>query len=396
MTSSTNGVGRIGDAELAAQWTQDANVVEAVEQFIRAYCVLPAAAYLPLAIWCIATFLPLVFDCFAYLALLSPAKRCGKTRALEVLELLCARPWRGTAPTPAALFRIMSDCPTLLLDEIEGLRSGKNSSESQLAVLAVLNAGHRRGATVPRCAGKDQHLEFHPVYGPKVFAAIGRLPDTISDRAICIDMQRKTSAQKVERFLFTRAAAAAKPIRAAVARWASDNEKNVRIAYESLPDLTWLSDRDADLWSPLFSAASVAIPGRMPELRSAALVLATAKSADDLASSLPIRLLSDIRSVWPEGSAHISSASLVEKLREVDESPWREYETNARKVAKWLRPFSVLTRKVRIGSITVQGYLRSEFDDAFARYVTDDSSLSGTSGTTRVNTGENHTFRSGT
>ena len=119
---------------------------------------------------------------------------------LEVLELVCARVWRGAAPTPAALYRMMTNCPTLLLDEVEMLR-GKNVSETQQAVLAVLNAGHRAGATVPRCAGKDNHLEFFPVYGPKAFAAIGKLPDTLGDRSICIAMQRRLPWPKTRALL---------------------------------------------------------------------------------------------------------------------------------------------------------------------------------------------------
>ena len=31
-----------------------------------------------------------IFDCFPYLTITSPTKRCGKTRFAEILELLCA------------------------------------------------------------------------------------------------------------------------------------------------------------------------------------------------------------------------------------------------------------------------------------------------------------------
>src|ERR1035441_9083037 len=69
----------------------------AVEGFIRRFSVLPTDAYLPVAIWTIATHTAHSFDCFPYLALFSPAKRCGKTRLLEVLDQLALNPWRGTA-----------------------------------------------------------------------------------------------------------------------------------------------------------------------------------------------------------------------------------------------------------------------------------------------------------
>jgi hypothetical protein len=67
------------------------NAIQEAETFIRRYAILPDAAYLPLAAWAVATYVPDAFDAFPYVALLSPAKRCGKTRVLELLELLCAK-----------------------------------------------------------------------------------------------------------------------------------------------------------------------------------------------------------------------------------------------------------------------------------------------------------------
>src|SRR5262249_4740205 len=152
------------------------------------YVVLPAATYLAAALWAIATHAAEQFDCYPYLALVSAVKRSGKTRLAEVLETLVCRPWRGTAPTPAALFRMLEQAPTLLLDEVEAF-NGKSKSETTLILLAVLNAGHRKGSTVPRCEGPKQEVRQFHVYGPKLFAAIGRLPDTLLDRSIVLRMK---------------------------------------------------------------------------------------------------------------------------------------------------------------------------------------------------------------
>jgi Protein of unknown function (DUF3631) len=372
------------------------DVLGELERFLRRYVVLPDAAYLPLAVWVLATYLAKVFDCFPYLALLSPAKRCGKTRLLEVLEILCWESWRGTAPTPAALFRMMTRCPTLLLDEVEALKAGKNTSETQQAILAILNAGHRRGATVPRCAGKDQHLEFFPVYGPKAFAAIGKLPDTLADRSIVVTMQRRKAEQRISRFLFGRAKGEVELLVECLAKWSKEHDEDSRAAYESTTDLTWLSDRDADLWMPLFAVCSVAAPGRVSELKENATALTGAKTGDDLDDSLPLRLLSDIRAIWPDGTLHISSATLLELLRAIEDAPWLEYEVTARKLAKWLRPFGASPRQVRVGNVTVKGYQRAEFEEAFTRYLSDTQVQSETTETTRANTGENLLFPSET
>jgi hypothetical protein len=363
------------------------DVIGDIEKMIRKYVILPQSAYLPLAIWCAATRLADCFECFPYLALLSPAKRSGKTRLLEVLETLCAKVWRGTAPTSAALYRMMSECPTLLLDEVEGLR-GKNVSEVQQAVLAVLNAGHRRGATVPRCDGKDNKVVFFPVYGPKAFAAIGKLPDTLSDRSIIISMQRRTAAEQVSRFLLGRAKGEAQPIIEAVDGWSLLHDQDVRAAYESFDDLAFLSDRNSDLWTPLFALCSVAAPERLAELKTSALVLSEAKEAADVEDSLPIHLLGDMWEVWPVSAVHLATTDLLARLRELPESPWSEIDLTARKLARMLRPFEVERRQVRIGTITTKGYTRADLETAANRYLPSVTKKSETSETTCMNTSD--------
>ncbi len=364
------------------------DVIDGAESFIRRFCILPSAAYLPLAAWAVATHMPDAFDCFPYIALLSPAKRCGKTRVLEVLELLTSKAWRGTSATSAALFRMMKDVPTLLLDEVESLRNSK-PSESAQAVLAVLNAGHRKGATVPRCDGPEHEVRHFPVYGPKAFATIGTLPDTLSDRCIHVTMQRKTDSQTVGRFLQGRAKADAVPLQASLAKWAKTHKKAISSAYESIDDLKFLSDdRDADLWMPLFSVCTVAAPGRLDELQRCALVLSGAKAAGDVEDSLSLKLLADIQNVWPAGADRLTTASMLERLKDIAESPWAAHDLNANRLSAMLRPFAVTPRQIRIGSETSKGYMKANLQDAFSRYLPRNGALPETSETTRVDSGD--------
>jgi len=365
----------------AAECTVDpAQVVANVERFIKRFVVLPEATYLPISLWAISTHTAQRFECFPYLALLSPAKRCGKTRLLEVLEMLAVKPWRGTAPTPAALYRMMADSPTLLLDEVEALNS-KTKSESAQAILAILNAGHRKGATIPRCDGPKHELKHFPVYGPKAFAAIGRLPDTLTDRSIVITMQRRTKDQKVERFLTARATAESKPIRESAANFVATYQGAIEQMYNRLldTDLEFLGDRDADLWIPLFAICSVSAPDRLAELKKCAVTLSGAKAGDDTDDSLPLTLLAHIKAVWPTGQGRCDTASLIEKLKAGDESPWAEYELSARKLAKMLRPFGVEARSVRVSDRTLRGYEYESLVPAFSRYLEVQSATCATS-----------------
>ena len=343
-------------------------VIMSAESFIRRFCILPDATYLPLATWAAATHLPDAFDAFPYIALLSPAKRCGKTRVLEVLELLTSKAWRGTSATSATLFRMMEDVPTLLLDEVEALGNSK-PSESAQAVLAVLNAGHRKGATIPRCVPPDFKVHHFPVYGPKAFAAIGTLPDTLADRCIHVMMQRKAPSQTVDRFLQGRAKADAAPIQKSLAEWANSCQESICHAYENMNDLKFLSDRDADLWMPLFAVCTVAAPERLDELQRCAVALSGAKAASDVEDSLPLKLLADMQKVWPTGADRMTTAMLLQRLKKIAESPWAAHDLSPNRLSTMLRPFSVASRQIRVGSETVKGYLRASLDEAFCRYL---------------------------
>jgi hypothetical protein len=362
-------------------------LLERVEQFIRRYVIMPTAAYLAVALWAIATHAVQHFDTFTYLAVVSAAKRSGKTRLAEVLETIVRLPWRGTAPSPAALYRMLEKAPTLLLDEVE-VFSGRNKSETTQILVSVLNAGHRRGATIPRCDGPKQEVRYFPVYGAKLLAAIGRLPDTLMDRSIIIHMKRRTTAQKVERFRQARASAEAKPIHDGAARFVQVNHRAIEQAYHHIQDndLGFLGDRDADLWSALFSICSITDPERLGDLKTCALTLSAAKEKDDVDDSLALTLLRDIREVWPGlkdkcPEDKCETAVLLEKLKALEESPWCDPKSplTAHKLARLSRPFDVEPRNIQIGERRPKGYLYAQLKDAFDRYLDEKSATHATS-----------------
>jgi hypothetical protein len=359
-------------------------LIAEVEAFITRYVVLPSAARLPVALWAITTHLFDSFDAFPYLNLSSPTPRCGKTRLLEVLELIVARPWRGTAPTEAALFRfIEANQPTLLLDEVEGL-SKRHASDRDTAVLAILNAGYKRGQTVPRCVGNSHELQNFRVYCPKAFAAIGHLPATLADRSIVIQMQRRSPGESVARFRFERARREVGPTRLSMERAVKAFAGEIQKTYSELPELTFLSDRDEEIFSPLFAVCAVLAPGRVRELEKSAKKLCDVKAGDALDDSLGLRLIHDMASTWPEGQAACLTKGVLESLSGIEDAPWKsEHELNPRRLARMLRPFEVLPRQVRTVSSEGKGYLFAELKRAISRYPAPERE---TSETTRMNT----------
>ncbi len=110
-----------------------AELLESVAGFVDRYVEFKSEAQLDtVGLWVLHSWVAEAAYTTPYLAILSPEKRSGKTRLLEVLESLCARPWRMLAPSEAVLYRKLNqDKPTVLLDE--GGRSLQRVDRAQRA-----------------------------------------------------------------------------------------------------------------------------------------------------------------------------------------------------------------------------------------------------------------------
>lgn len=212
-----------------------ADVLATVDRFV----VLPGPAErLALGLWALHSWAFSSAHCTPYLLVLSPERRAGKTRLLEVLELLAARPWRVAGSSEAAMFRkIEAHNPTLLLDEVDAIFGSHTERTEPLR--AVLNAGNRPGSSIPRCVGEGskQTVVDFDVYCAKVLAGIdtGQLPDTIVDRAITVTMKRRTAAEPVQRFRHRHAKAQTEALREQLAVWAAAAADDLRDAEPELP-----------------------------------------------------------------------------------------------------------------------------------------------------------------
>src|SRR5262249_33317140 len=103
------------------------------------------------------------FESTPRLALLSAEKQSGKTRTLEVIELLAPRSRHTSNLTSAALFRLVgAEQPTILMDEADTyFRSGDQTHEE---LRGLVNAGHRKGAVAYRCVGQNQEVRSFPAF----------------------------------------------------------------------------------------------------------------------------------------------------------------------------------------------------------------------------------------
>src|SRR5262249_34238105 len=140
--------------------------------------------------------------------------------------------------------RISATTPTLLLDETDAIFNRK--AETTEGLRACLNAGNKRGTTVPRCVPPRMEIAEFEVFCPKVLCGIGGLPATITDRSIPIEMRRKQPGDRIERFRSRKARELAAPLTADLERWAENATGHVEL---KLVENEYLADEDGPLAS---------------------------------------------------------------------------------------------------------------------------------------------------
>jgi hypothetical protein len=161
--------------------------------------------------------------------------------------------------------------------------------------------------------------------------------------------------------------------------------------------LPGLDDRAVDNWEALLAIADAA-GGEWPErARAAALALSSAERGgqDDAHGEL---LLADVRGLFAETAATaIPARALLERLLAMDERPWPEANRGrpltARQLGVRLGRFGIGSRTVRTGSVTTRCYVRADFDDAFSRYLPEQSVLRVTTPESAANLAESEPSR---
>lgn len=358
------------DQEAAAS-SDGAAVLRDIETFLARFVAYPSEhAKVAHALWIAHTHLMPCWESTPRIAFLSPEPGSGKTRALEVSELLVPRPVEAINATPAYLFRKVSDkegLPTILFDEIDTLFGPKAKENEEIR--GILNAGHRRGAMAGRCVvrGKAVETEELPAYCAVALAGLGNLPDTILTRSVVVRMRRRAPNERVEAYRRRIHAPQGHALRERLSIWASLVESRLTNAYPEMP--AGIEDRPADVWEALLAVADGAGGDWPQRARVAAVTLVTA-SREGI-PSLGVALLADMRRIF-EIRDSISTEDIIKALCSLEEAPWSDIRgkpLDPRRLANYLRPYNVQSKVVRIGTSTFRGYARADLWDAWTRYL---------------------------
>ncbi|WP_371787280.1 DUF3631 domain-containing protein [Streptomyces albidoflavus] len=379
-----------------------AELLDRVEKFHRRFNRFPReAAYVAVALWDAHAHLVEAFETTPRIAFLSPEPGSGKSRALEIIEILTPRAVSTASASANALYRLVDAAegrPTVLFDEVDtifGPAAGDNE-----ALRGFLNTGYRRIGGAIRCIGdgSNQTAQTFSSYCAVALAGLGHLPDTVSTRSIIIRMRKRAPNERVEPYRQRVHEKQGHALRDELATWAEQVYDTVANAWPAMPD--GVSDRPADVWEPLIAIADAA-GGDWPDRARAACTELIAAAHDNDEASLGIRLLTDLRDRVFQGADRMPTAVILELLLALEDSPWTDLDgrpltprTLARMLGEYVttdnKPIKPRSIRTATGGVP-KGYYATDLTDAWARYCpppSQESATAATSATPQVNATE--------
>ncbi|MFZ4240732.1 DUF3631 domain-containing protein [Streptomyces murinus] len=378
--------------------TIDGAVLNEVEAFHRRFNVFPTeAAYVAVTLWDAHAHLIECFETTPRIAFLSPEPGSGKSRALEIVELLTPRPVTTVSASANALYRLVDSAnglPTVLFDEVDTIFGPKAGTDE--ALRGFLNAGYRRTAGALRCVGEgsNQNAQIFNSYCAVAMAGLGSLPDTVLTRSVIIRMRKRAPNEKAEPYRQRKHESQGHALRDRLAKWADSVRDQVAGAWPDMPE--GVTDRPADVWEPLLAVADAAGGTWPARARAACLELISAVHDND-ESSLGVRLLTDLRDKVFCGEERVPTAVILECLLAMEDAPWGDLDdkpinsrTLARMLSQYVTPANkpIKPRTFRTPSGTPKGYYAEDLTDAWERYCPpppSESATSATSATPHVN-----------
>ncbi|WP_032766676.1 DUF3631 domain-containing protein [Streptomyces sp. CNS654] len=354
------------------QAAEGAELLDELREAIARYVILPSGeALTAVTLWVAASHIQPALQHAPRLAVVGPAKRCGKSRLLDVLTETVRDPLITVNTSPAVVFRSIGDePPTLLVDEADTIFGSIKAAEKNEELRGLLNAGHQRNRPALRISGPEHKPQAFPTFAMAALAGIGDLPDTIMDRAVVIRMQRRKNGERVKQFRSRRDIPALHEVRDRLTAWL---RPLLDTAADLVPPMP-VEDRAADTWEPLVVVAELA-GGSWPEqARDACVAMCAAEEGQDDESNLKTRLLRDIRRVFARyGDPDIMrTRDLLEELVKDQEAPWAEYRNTgltSRHLGILLKDFGIQAAVLRFeGGRQARGFAHLQFIDAWARY----------------------------
>lgn len=296
-----------------------------------------------LALWVMGTYLFRVFHHYPYVWV-NAEKGSGKSLLLEILASISFNGQHVVNPTEATIFRtVHADSVTLCLDEIESLRD--RDKDVHGAIMGILKSGFCKSGSVQRTEGANgcYKVKSYSTYSPKVMAGINQIDDVLQDRTVRIALLKKKESEKVERFRNTKELLdEQKRLRDDLYCFALGYAPSIAKLYEEseqrVSGLEHLSNRERDIWEPVFVLANV-VEGSAPELGILDDMVAFSRQSGEYKRSenasvnetgrllsVLLPMLEDLPASITEGEGLLFEAkSVFEYFQKTDEFSWMKY-----------------------------------------------------------------------
>jgi len=289
----------------------------------------------------------------------------GKSTTLGVISFLLRRCVSSVEISEAALYRAIELWqPSFAIDEFDSVLAG----DDKTGLRSVINSGHTRGQTVIRCVGEDKTPQQFKTFAPKCIGMVGRkLPPATLSRCVTVELRRRKKSECIEKFKHVDDPELA-DLRGRLLRFSMDSEETLRMATVTMPE--GFENRHGDNWHLQFKIADLAGDDWGEQARAAAAKIIASSDA----STAGVRLLAATQAILAESAdGAIGSQDLINKLIADPTSEWAEWRhgkpISQAQLARLLKPFHIFAERVQAGGQRVRGYHRSQFEDAWSRYL---------------------------
>ncbi|MCG7425248.1 DUF3631 domain-containing protein [Kocuria rhizophila] len=297
----------------------------------------------------------------------------GKTTLMEHLNAMCKKPLLAASlGSPALLTRLVAEEPrTILVDEVDRVLDPKRDGVGEL--MAVINAGYKRGSTRPVLvpSGGDWVPREFPTYAPVAMAGNAPLlPDDTRSRCIRVLLMPDFNGQAEDtdwEELDAEATELREHLTAAV-----EQARDLIAVKPPLPE--GCRGRMAEKWRPLARIAHAAGPGWAQKVDDAArqdMTEAEQDREDGMTTDRPaVVLLKHLAELWPEGKTFETTRRLVDDLVFNYPETWGATsgygkELTAQRMGRLLsQGFKIHASKVN----GVRGYKRAALVTAWTRF----------------------------
>jgi Protein of unknown function (DUF3631) len=295
----------------------------------------------------------------------------GKSTTMSLVAFLMPKCIASVEASEAAIYRAIKRwSPSFCFDEFDSILA----DDDKAALRSVINSGHTRGQGVLRCIGDDKVPELFPTFAPKAIGMVGRkLPPATLSRCIFVELRRRKRDEAVEKFGHVDDNELA-DLRRRLRRWALDNQETLRDAKPSMPQE--LQNRRADNWQLQLAIADLCSGAENFGEKARAAAIKIEGKADN--KTIGVRLLADIKALFDADlkTPCMHSADIVKKLVDDSEKSWGEafrgkpltQNRLARALGSYTPP--IISQNVTPpGGTEAKGYRRSDFEEAWAIYV---------------------------